>query len=313
MPNTNPSLLRDIAWSTLESYLIYPGRFSILLIGDQGTGKTYAVETLQQKHIKNECFSGINYVYSGLVEDTYSYWQEVLDNSQDKILLLEEVEKLSQKSQDILFDCLSTNTGLFGSYEKTVRCRPVFTSIFSIDQLRDDRRYLSAKFFDRISQFVVKMPNLKSLPRNIGTDFKTTWTKMAFRKKEVCPEVKGDLKAWLEREVDKLHGNFRDLDKIVVNWHNYRLQGLEDNEILIKVKQDFHGYLRNPKQTIYSDNVFVFIQDHTYSEIFDNFRSQLLKWAEKVYGNRKNAAECLKVNKRSIERWSQVQKQEDKK
>lgn len=294
---------RKEAIEKLSISLSNPGRFSILVIGDQGTGKTHSIHELQNDLIDHDSCQGVVTIFSGLAEETFDYWNDLFKRSEKKILLIEEVDKLSQRNQDILFDCISTTNGLFGFKEKSVRCRLVFTSTFGIDKLRDDRRFLTAKFFDRISQLVVEMPNLKKDQRNILNDFKTTWVKMKFKDFGEIPDMGSGLGDWLVKQVDKMYGNFRDLDKIVINWHNYRLMKKKDDAILIYIKEDFEKFLHNPKQVMFSDNIFIFNEDDNYETLRDNFKRKLKIWAESLYGDKYNAAKKLVVSVRTLERW----------
>jgi DNA-binding NtrC family response regulator len=305
---------RKNAIDKLEKMMNYPGRFPILVVGDTGTGKTHWV-----KHLCNEAieFSGKLIIeYGGLAEETYEYWDGLVKKADKHFLLIKEVEKLSIKSQELLFKALSTENGLYGFEEKNLTIRIMFTTCFPIEKIRDDRRYLTSKFFDRISQFVVEFPNFDQTQTNISEDFKDTWEKMFGQEgnpyKEKCP--KGNhFKKWLETEAYRMCGNFRDLDKIAINWslHQIALNGNDhkkngDNEeaILLKVKADFKKFLHNPNQKIYDDNTFVFEESLDYGETMDSFRMKLKSWALALNNNDKiKAANMLGISYRTMERW----------
>jgi DNA-binding NtrC family response regulator len=295
---------RKTSIEKLQKMMNYQGRFPILVIGDAGTGKTHWINELATEAVE---FKNINYIYSGLTEDSVDYWTNQLEKCNQSFLIIEEVEKLSSKSQDILFDALSTTNGLYGFEKKELIIRIIFTTTFPIKKIRDDRRYLSAKFFDRISQFVVEFPNFDMTQAKIFDDFTATWDKI-FENDESyklqCPKSK-NTKQWLETEAYRMHGNFRDLDKIVINWNLYQMEGKQEVEILEIIKSEFKHLLNNPSQKIYDDNTFVFIEDANYGDILNDFRMKLKKWALAMHNNDKiKASKMLGVSHRTMERWN---------
>ncbi|MDD2386096.1 MAG: sigma 54-interacting transcriptional regulator [Bacteroidales bacterium] len=303
---------RKNAIDKLEKMMNYPGRFPILVVGDTGTGKTHWV-----KHLCNEAieFSGKLIIeYGGLAEETYEYWDGLVKKADKHFLLIKEVEKLSIKSQELLFKALSTENGLYGFEEKNLTIRLIFTTCFPIEKIRDDRRYLTSKFFDRISQFVVEFPNFDQTQVNISEDFIATWEKMFGQEinpyKDKCPKGHHFIK-WLEGEAYRMSGNFRDLDKIVINWNLHQIvsngneNGYSKEEILKIVKEDFKRFLHNPNQKIYEDNTFVFEESLNYGEIMDSFRINLKKWVLAYNNNDKiKAANMLGISYRTMERWT---------
>lgn len=292
---------RKTAIEKLKSAMRYPGMHSILVLGDSGTGKTHWIEKIAEDKDHEYFQQGIYSIYGGLTEDTSMYWESVIEEAHGKVLLIEEVEKLANKSQDLLFNALSTTTGYYGFKEKKCRFVLIFTSTFPIKKLRDDRRFLTAKFFDRISQFVIEFPNFDTTQTTIFEDFRATWDKMKFN--EHCPESE-ELKIWLRSEAYRIYGNFRDLDKITVNWNMYQLQNKPESEILELIKQDFKNLLHNPAQKVYEENTFIFDEDSDYGQMLQNFRTKLKKWALAVNeNNMRQTAKMLRVSHRTMERW----------
>lgn len=292
-------LLRKTEIIRLQSYLVNPGRFSILVLGERGTGKTHWVEQLQIENKKDKHLKQIVSIPCGVSKSDLSYWENILKVTDGKLVLFEEVDKLSKVSQDILFEWLSTKDGKYGFGKKTIECRVAFTSSKHISVLRDNEEFLLHKFYDRISQFVVELPAFQRTQRNIVDDLKATWLKMEFTGK-----VPGDeLNTWLIANTEKLHGNFRDLDKIVINWNNWRLLKKNENEILSLVTNEFNLYYHNPVPSIGLHDTFVFKREKAYDQLLDDFRSNLKDWAKIEYGDLKQAAKGLKVSKRTMERW----------
>jgi DNA-binding NtrC family response regulator len=295
---------REEAIIKLNKMMNYPGRFPLLVIGDPGTGKTHWIKEAinEATEFKSKSF----FVYGGLCDEQTLFWKDIFNKADNSYLIIEEIEKITGRSQDVLFDALSTTNGKYGFGEKDKTIRLIFTSTFPISKLRDDRRYLSAKFFDRISQFVVEFPGFDSTQTFVYQDFKATWDKM-FEKNDTykgkCPKS-DDLIAWLEGEAHKMHGNFRDLDKIVINWNLYQQEGKTDSEILQIVKNEFRVLLHNPSQKVYEDNTFVFDEDSNYGDMLNDFRAKLKKWAMAANNNNLlSAAKMLKISHRTLERW----------
>ncbi|MCD4792403.1 MAG: ATP-binding protein [Bacteroidales bacterium] len=289
----------------LKEMMNYPGRFPILVIGDTGVGKTHWIFKLIKE--ANEFKKKQVIAYAGLIESTEEYWENLLKKSDKHFLIIEEVEKLTEKSQEILFEALSTTNGLYGFKQKEYEIRIIFTSTFPIRKIRDDRRYLMAKFFDRISQFVVEFPNFDETQTSIYEDFKATWLKF-FEKVEKFKDAfpKSDnFRKWIERGAYRMHGNFRDLDKIAINWNLHQLDKNNDDEkILNKIKEDFKKSLHNPSQKIYEDNTFVFNEDTNYGDMLNDFKAKLKKWALALNNNEKRkASKMLGISYRTIERW----------
>lgn len=295
---------RKGAITKLNKMMNYPGRFPILVIGDAGTGKTHWINLLVKT--ANEFQSKLLSIYGGLCEETELFWKNIFQLADNHFLVIEEIEKISSRSQELLFDALSTTNGKYGFGKKDKTIRIIFTSTFPVSKLRDDRRYLSAKFFDRISQFVVEFPNFEATQTIIYQDFKATWNKM-FQKdheyKDKCPEFQ-DLFNWLEGEAYKMNGNFRDLDKIIINWNLHQRDGKEDTKILPIIRDEFRELLHNPSQKIYEDNILVFDVDSTYGTMLEDFRAKLKRWALAANGNNKlSAARKLGISYRTMERW----------
>jgi DNA-binding NtrC family response regulator len=293
---------------SLKRMMDYEGRFSILVLGDNGVGKTHWInQNIKELREGNQKDNKVS-VDSALVEDSQDYWLGIFTNANNKFLIIEEVEKLSQKSQEVLFNILSTENGKYGLEKKDLVVRIIFTSCFPIKKLRDDKRFLNAKFYDRISQFVVTFPSFKETQRDILSYFEETWKKFFSLQHDYHDKYpKGEeFKKWLEEIAENMHGNFRDLDKIVINWnlHQVSSNNMTEDEIFERVKKDFKEVLKYPSQRNYSENTFVFDEDLKYGEIMDNFRLALKEWSLNVnFGVKREAARKLGISHRTMDRW----------
>lgn len=287
----------------------YSGRFSILVLGANGVGKTHwiyqNIKEIREENYKEYLIS----VDSALAEDNEKFWADIFRKADKKYLIIEEVEKLSPKSQEIIFNIISTENGKFGLKEKNLETRIVFTSCFQIDKLRNDRRHLSSKFYDRISQFVVTFPDFRETQRDIYSDFEETWKKFFNEQHEYHNKhpKNEEFKKWLNQMAENMYGNFRDLDKIVMNWNLRQVSSdnMTEEEIFEIVKKDFNEILKFPTQSVYDDNSFVFIEDTKYEDILYNFKMKLKEWCLHINNNDKmKAAKMLGVSHRTMERWN---------
>lgn len=286
----------------LEGCLLNPGRFSILLLGKRGVGKSHWVNHISE--YINESDDGVHEVYAPFLNSmNISEIDQVFIDSKDKILLFKDIELLKKEIQDILFQILSTSNGKYGFKEKIVECRVIFTSTFKIESLRDTERYLSHRFFDRIAQLIVKLPSYQDGNRNIFKDFIATWDKMKFPKENFPNEIK----SWLEKKGHEFHGNFRDLDKIAINWRNLQLLEMDEDKILERVQNDFDKYYHFPEDQLENQNYFLIDDDaNYYEELLPNFRAHIKSRAYTIYGGNLKKAPHKKpfgVPYRTMERW----------
>lgn len=296
---------RDKQVKLLKSYLTNPGRFSILVLGDRGVGKSHWVKEIA-KSFEKDGELGIKVkevigTYLNILKPDEI--EKVFTDSNGKTLIIKDVELINKETQDILFQTLSTSNGKFGLREKNIECRIVFTSTFKIESLRDTERYLSHRFFDRIAQLIVKLPSYQDGNRSIFQDFKDTWKKMDFPDETFPVQIK----EWLEAAGHKFYGNFRDLDKIAINWRNHQIFGLEEGKIEKKVKEDFEKYYHFPENQLENKDYFPIDDDADYyKEILPNFRSHIKRRALEIYnGDLKKALDKkpFGVSYRTMEKW----------
>lgn len=280
----------------LETCLLNPGRFSILVLGNHGVGKKYWIEKLLPDPPRVK-------LMASLAEASKSFWEAQLSAAHGGMLIVEDVEHLTKENQDLLFLALETANGNFGFSEpKPYEVRIVFTSVKSLKSLRDSEKYLRHKFFHRIAQLVVGIPGFDA-PSYRGdqllADFKRTWHKYNFQNHEEYPAT---IETWLKGQRSRLYGGFRDLDKLCINWHNYRLHGMREEDILKRIQGDFKAYYYpQPKR---EDNFEIyFSSDESYPDTIANFRRKYRDWAVAEYGTLKAAADALKVSRRTMERW----------
>jgi transcriptional regulator with AAA-type ATPase domain len=240
------STQRKEAVKLLYHYLKNPGLFSILVLGEVGVGKSHWIRAIQEElQGKSECTKQVTELSLTSIHPTKEAWKQVFTEANGGILVLTELEKVKPHDA-LLFEALTTYDGKYGFEKKEFNFRVVFTSSYSIDSLRKTEEYVSNRLFDRVSQLVVKLPSFADANRYIWDDFQASWNKMQFQEKKELPG--SELKKWLESKGHSLKGNFRDLDKIAILWHQFRLMGIEEGKIWERVKEQFEGYSAFPEQ-----------------------------------------------------------------
>ncbi|GHU55891.1 hypothetical protein FACS189411_05260 [Bacteroidia bacterium] len=285
-----------------------PGKFSILLLGKRGTGKSHWLQQIydHRDEVKaSDCFSTIHTV-NGVIAKDYGKkdWEKHFKQANNGLLIVDEVEELNKASQAILFEFLSTVDGKYGLDKKEYCCRIVFVSTFDIKTLRDTEQYLSHKFYDRISQLVVQLPSFEDKNKNIIADFQATWKKMTFPDNELPNDLFNN---WLNDNSHKFYGNFRDLDKLAINWRNCQISGIEKDKIFEKVTKEFFEIYHFPKHDSENNNAFYINADMDfYKDMQPNFKNFVKGYAKKLYGEGYRIAPERKpfgVPYRTMDRW----------
>lgn len=294
---------RIVAISKLEGFLTNPGRFSVLVLGMRGTGKTHWIQEIQKIHRNDKHLSGLISVNAALTNDKLrDYWEEKFEQAHKKLLVIEDVDALSKESQEILFEGLSTGDGAkYGFDEKKYEFRIAFTSTFDVKTLRDNEEFLLHKFFDRISQFVVKMPSYNDLKQGVWHDFQSTWRKMKFKSYKELPGI--ELKKWLEDHAHELHGHFRDLDKIAINWHHQRISKVKEDNILALVTQDFRELFHFPEHKSELSNTLHIDSSLDWEGNMRKFRKYYKDWIKIEFGSLRKGETKAGISFRTMERW----------
>jgi DNA-binding NtrC family response regulator len=286
----------------LDSYLKNPGRFIITVFGSRGTGKTHWLDELIKAKInklkkdKPQCLV----LKAHMCKATIEFWEDVLRRTSNGYLVLDEIEQFKEH-QDLLFEAFSTTDGNFGLVEKKYPVRVICTSSMDVSRFRNHAPILELKFYDRISQLVVKFPDLKQTQSNVWNDFEATWKKMEFPLKSRPNE---SFRRWLESNVDRLHGNFRDLDKLAINYFHFiqNSQSAEKaQEITLKQFDEYNSFPESAKKI---EEGIYFQTGIKYDDYLMSLRKKLKEWAlDNAEGDMLVAAEALGVSHRTMERW----------
>lgn len=297
--------LRNQAQIKLSEFVKNPGFFSILILGDNGTGKGYLINSVLKE--KDQSNIGSYYPYEiGMTEE------QIAKIFEKEYIIIKNIEELNEQQQNILTKALSTTDGTIGIGDNRGYKRIIFTSSFDVVQLRENREHLIDRFWDRISQLVIKVPSFKDFSSEIKNDFKIVWEKMDFKEYPKPPED-GEFLYWLSENCKTFSGNFRDLDKIAILWHQYRIINYADTKqkyksdvearIFRKVREDFEAFTHFPSQKTDTSNVFEFEKGKTWEQIERSFQSKFKNWVKSEYPTIKEATKELNMPLRKMDKW----------
>ena len=291
----------------LEHYLKNPGRFSVLILGERGIGKTKWVKQIAEEKLEiepvtancasfsddtmaeSELFGHTKGAFTGAIGEKQGLFKEA-DNG---ILFLDEVHTLSPRVQEKVMTALQTqssgkNQGKFcirrlGDNKTTyVAVRPVFASNLKLSELK---KKILPDLYDRISQLVVEIPSIHESGLDIQKEFRNVWEAMHFKQLNDVPQSPTFSK-WIKRI--PLEGNYRTLQSIAINWHQGRLMFGKDNEheVFGFVKKHFENYHSSvavaPQFATYN-----FRRGVTMKEMEKDYELAMLRWAfsEDGYGS----------------------------
>ncbi|MCW3103104.1 MAG: sensory box sigma-54 dependent DNA-binding response regulator, in cluster [Bacteroidetes bacterium] len=300
--------LRKKALEKLYYFMSNPGRFSVLVIGERGTGKSRWIKQIsealrEERVLQTDTFieaSCASFNNDNAEADIFGYEPHAFTDANSKghsgllqqadkgILFLDEVHHLEDRVKSKLLTALQTvgsgrQQGKF-SFRKMmgdsihyVEVRPIFGSNRTISELKNDT--LLPDFYDRIAQLVIKLPSISETRETAKTDFLLVWEGMQFHKSKGYDRIKAPKEksffSWLSRL--PLDGNFRDLQTISILWMTYwktvfdikHPESVNEKEIFDLVKSDFEKYNLTTKIEI--ANKF------DVSQPFDSYKKSLMK------------------------------------
>lgn len=314
--------------------------FSILLLGERGTGKSFIASKAKAELYKQEKKNGYKLVEANCAsfeEDSkaeaelFGYGkgsftgaenakQGLLKEADGGILFLDEVHHLSKRVQAKLMKAIQTDENnkmsirpMGASGEEKIECRLIFASNVSIENLREK---LLPDFYDRIVQHVLHIPSLRETPEDRLEDWKTVWKNLRFSGALHAPE-EAKLINWLQKL--PLHGNFRDLQKIAVYYHAFQCfdeelkASLPHKTPLDYAKEEFEKYhLQSAQPTAQYPECF-FNKQQTTKALIETYKRELGQWAIQNFGSRKAAVEHFKalgdtVTEKTLDNWKKGSK-----
>ncbi len=227
------SLNRNCAREWLRLYLCQKDNFSILILGERGTGKSEAVREAWKAvggpedkaitancadfkdpiHARSELFGHVKGAFTGATEKRMG----LLERAKGGLLFLDEVHHLDEQTRSMLLTALQTDRkGFFsfaplGSSEKIkAKFQPVFASNLRLEEFTAK---LPPDFRDRISQRFLRWPEIEE--DELAGAWDDVWDRMDFKGPNVSnPSAENWFLGWLRDQPRS--GNFRDLQRIAI-------------------------------------------------------------------------------------------------
>jgi len=281
----------------LESYLSNPGRFSVLILGERGVGKTkWVQEKCKEKLViancasfaddtmaESELFGYRKGAFTGANEDKNGLFKEA-DNG---ALFFDEIHNLTPRVQEKLMTALQTenkepNKGKFRirklgeTKSHYVTVRPIFASNLPLKKLREK---LMPDFYDRISQLVIQIPNIHESKVDLKKAFNAVWEGMQFVEYPDLPKFT-DFERWLKKI--QLEGNYRTLQNIAINWHQGRLMKMNEDDVFAFVKKQIEQYHKAEGEKKVNIK-YNFQKGRLKTEMEKEYRKAMYKWAKENY------------------------------
>ena len=296
---------RELADSLMRNYLEMG--FSILIIGERGTGKSQLAEKYKgdrtfvsancasfedDGRAEAELFGYKKGAYSGANES----FEGLFSQAHGGILFLDEVHLLSKVVQGKLMKALQTDSENFMRIrgiqltEKKVKLSVIFATNQPIEKLKEN---LLPDFYDRIAQLVIEIPSLSETREDLEQDFCRVYDNMKFKESagKKGEEIwKGDssLATWIKGL--QLYGNYRDLQKIAILYASYLNFPTDLKRLLQKstgcntafefTKAEFEkNFIPSASESSY------FSANRTPEQMISLFKVDLVKWAKTQFGS----------------------------
>ena len=302
------SLKRQISNLKMESFI--KNGFSILMLGERGTGKSQLAQKNQSsrhhKFVSVNCASFdddskaeselFGYVKGAFTGAEKSGKEGLFQEANGGILFLDEIHHLSKRVQGKLMKALQTNDKnefnirpMGSNEEKKIRCTIIFATNRTIEELRET--YLFEDFFDRITQNIIEMPALRDTPEDRTKDWQSTWKYLKFGEENDAPNDPVFVD-WLNGL--PLYGNFRDLQKIALYYYSFQKFSTALKEIL-PAKTAF-DYTKFEFESLQSKSPIPYFDAHkSLKAMEDDFHRDLANWAITAFGSAENASQHFKT------------------
>ena len=324
---------RELVNKKIEKFLV--SGFSVLLLGERGTGKSYTIrELVKNKSVplsgelieancasftnseiaEAELFGYVKGAFTGANKDK----KGLIEEAKDGMLFLDEFHHLDKLVQAKLMKAFQTDKEnnfhirrVGGIKEKEVEnVKLVFATNRTIEELHE---ILLPDFYDRIVQYVVEIPSVRDTLEDLEGDWKAIFDHL-YPDAGIKAPTDSQIMNWLKSL--PLKGNFRDLENIA---KDYKIFGEFEPDVQKEIcremkipvspfeyaKKCFELYHSNPAvgNTIETK----IPEGKTDARSIENaFHQELRKWAEEKYGSRKEAARKLCVSEKTLDNWKKA-------
>lgn len=290
----------------LRRYGKVPGA-PLLLLGERGTGKTRAVETivgslrsrkveviacgaLDSALAESHIFGHVKGAFTGAVSNR----DGAIKKAKGKILFLDEVQDLPKTVQRKLVRVLQDEKQRYSPVGSDKEDEGKFDLVCASNRtLGELQQLLDPDLFDRLAHLIVSTPPLRECREDIEGDWQKTWNELR-RDKSISEEAPWNPGLRHTLEEDRLSGNFRDLQRLALlcmAWDvgNKGAQELEQAIADWKVS-------RTPDEQKQAGEFY----DGTREERTRCFQRDLAEWAHKRFGTMREAARVLACNERTL-------------
>ncbi|MBK6642668.1 MAG: ATP-binding protein [Bacteroidetes bacterium] len=192
---------------------ILDGCFSILLIGERGTGKSYLVNN------------------KGITVKSSFELKQALEKKEEKPIIVDLIEYISFDEQQKMFDLISTSAFNKLNFDNNITCpQLIFTTQRDLSSLYQSEDFFKP-FIDRIAQQIIKLPAIRNLSKEEIESCLESVNALMFpdgKSMKLDLELSKFIVKFIKEDLN-LYGNFRDLGKAsYFLWRFY--QNTKDNK-----------------------------------------------------------------------------------
>lgn len=283
------------------------GYFSILLLGERGTGKTILTKEITNATVIS-CEEE-NGLFENFFENMMDTKVDTENKSDLKIVVFDSFDKLEIRHQKRLHELIAT--GPFNelvnvrSVEKRYCPQLIFTTNFEYSQLFDETKFY-LPLIDRISQ---QLFELKPLRKYGFDEIKNAWetvneNMLLSKDDDKYNELLKTFDTLIVNFINKqlsLFGNYRDLQKLCIYlWRFVKSKEEEIKESDVKKRLDEFQklYERETKSEFFKNEA-------TADEMIKEYRKSMVEWAENKYNNlsRAEIINKLKISEKTYYNW----------
>lgn len=318
---------RELVNKKIEVFL--KSGFSVLLLGERGTGKSFTIRNLVNNKklvsgemveancasftdtqiAESELFGYKKGAFTGAIFDK----DGLIKKAENGVLFLDEFHYLDKLTQAKLMKAFQTDDDnnlqirrVGDTKEFTVKnVELVFATNRTIEELHE---ILLPDFYDRVVQYVVEIPPVRETLEDLQDDWKSIFERL-YPNGNVPAPIDNNLFKWIKKL--PLEGNFRDLENIA---KDYKVFGDFDSHTrkeicsAMKIPDSPFEYAKKCYEMYHSNppsmgKIEVKVESKDAKTIENEFHRQLMDWAIKKFGSRKEAAKQLGVSERTLNKW----------